>query len=431
MALLFLNTPLDLSAFEISRAAFSHAFMDYGYNPADRNFNLGLETEFYFSTLDFSLTPRVPTGAYYGGSDLDYDPATDSYLGTWNRAFFYEGFFYEDGSNPLLLEIYDANVPADAFLKALYSPNYEDDIVQRNLLLAGDDSIVGSTGDDVLYAGNGRNYVFGQPDVAGVVDRDTLVVDHLKNESEFLFFDTGNVVITDRTVPANANGTMMINIEAVRFEDGSEFALDQFSNAGRLSNAQWVELSEMYVAYFNRAADAEGLMFWADKYFEGLSLEAIAEFFFDQPETRALYPNADDTDAFVTAVYNNVLGRIPDQEGYDFWVSVLETGLVSQGAFVLAIINGAKAETGSVLDAQYLSEKAELGLYFSAFRGMSDVNDAIDIMLTYGSADERDLSGAIAAINGHHADAMADASQLLIVGPTGLTDIFDDRFFLA
>lgn len=44
----------------------------------------------------------------------------------------------------------------------------------------------------------------------------------------------------------------------------------------------------LYVATFDRAPDGAGLDYWVEE--SNLSLEGIAESFFDQPETKEKYP---------------------------------------------------------------------------------------------------------------------------------------------
>ncbi|WP_367278395.1 DUF4214 domain-containing protein [Sulfurimonas sp.] len=43
------------------------------------------------------------------------------------------------------------------------------------------------------------------------------------------------------------------------------------------------DVCKLYVATFNRAPDAAGLSYWVNN--SGLSIEGIAQSFFDQPET--------------------------------------------------------------------------------------------------------------------------------------------------
>jgi hypothetical protein len=138
--------------------------------------------------------------------------------------------------------------------------------------------------------------------------------------------------------------------------------MNTFSSLTQLSNQQFAELAEIYVAYFNRASDAEGLFYWADQFAEGRTRDQIAECFFDQNEARAIYTEPSNTDAFVTAGDANVLGRKPDTEGFAFWKARLAEGDVTQGAFVLKSLKAQKNNVGSN-DIAYLPDKADLGLY--------------------------------------------------------------------
>lgn len=233
---------------------------------------------------------------------------------------------------------------------------------------------------------------------------------------------SAEILVTDRN--ADGGTDSLVNMDVFKFSDRS-LELSDYSSALALSSAQFTELAEMYVAYFNRAADAVGLYFWADKLAEGLALSEIAELFFNQPETQALYPDPSDTDAFVTAVYANVLGRVPDAEGFTFWQGVMARGEVSQGAFVLEIIKGAKAG-GNPGDVGYLASKADLGIYFSVIKGMSDVADATKVMEVFGNQATSDTGAAITEADGHFEDATEQGSGDFLVTLVG---VVDDPFF--
>jgi hypothetical protein len=58
----------------------------------------------------------------------------------------------------------------------------------------------------------------------------------------------------------------------------------------------------------------------------------------NQDETPATYLFSLSNAEFATAVYHNVLGRIPEQEGFEFWVDVLDTGARGRDQFILAVL---------------------------------------------------------------------------------------------
>ena len=100
------------------------------------------------------------------------------------------------------------------------------------------------------------------------------------------------------------------------------------------------EVAKLYVATFNRAPDADGLNYWTND--SGLKLSEIAQSFFDQPETKELYPSGVSNRDFVEAVYQNLFNREPDTQGWNYWEEELDKGNISKNSFIIAIINGAQ-----------------------------------------------------------------------------------------
>ena len=279
----------------------------------------------------------------------------------------------------------------------------------------GNDTLTGDAGNNVLQAGRGNDTING----GGGTDQSVFTA----NQSNYsvAINKNGTVTVSDRN--ASEGQDTLTDIESVKFAD-TTLDLTQFVSTANLTADQFKPLAEMYAAYFNRTPDATGLYFWADKLAEGLSLNQIAELFFDQAETRALYTDPSNTDVFVTAVYDNVLGRTPDVSGFDFWKGQVSSGNVSQGAFVLEVIQGAK-NGGSAADVQYLSQKTDLGIYFSAIKGMSDVADATAVFQTFGEASTSNLAGARAEVDQHYSDATtANGGDFLF----SVIGVIDDPF---
>lgn len=279
----------------------------------------------------------------------------------------------------------------------------------------GDDVLIGDNSNNIFQAGRGNDNING----GGGTDQAVV----MSNQSNFTVAinSDGTLMVLDRN--ASEGEDRLTDVETLRFADNT-LDLTQFLSTANLTAEQFTLLSEMYAAYFNRAPDATGLYFWADKLAEGFTLPQIAELFFDQDETRALYTDPSNTDAFVTAVYDNVLGRTPDAEGFEFWRDLVADGTVSQGAFVLEVIGGAK-NGGSAADVEYLAQKTDLGIYFSAVRGMSDVADARAVFQAFGDASTSNLDGALTATDQHFADAtIVDGGEFLFT----VVGIIDDPF---
>jgi hypothetical protein len=178
-----------------------------------------------------------------------------------------------------------------------------------------------------------------------------------------------NIQANDITISNYSDNLSTLN--TVKFSD---LTLDttSFTKTAALSHTNIVNLVELYIASFNRAPDSVGLDYWGGRFSDGMSLQDIAKSFFVQPETVAAYPSNMPTSDFVTKVYNNVLSRGPDTGGLNYWVGQLDKGIVSKDSFLLAIINGAMAPTGSAVDRQTLANKEAVGEHYAIYQGLNN-----------------------------------------------------------
>ncbi len=99
------------------------------------------------------------------------------------------------------------------------------------------------------------------------------------------------------------------------------------------------QVQALYVGYLGRAADQEGLNFWVNAVRNDVStLESVALGFTLSQEYQTLYDGLT-TEELVSAVYRNVLGREPDEEGRAFWVSEIESGATTEDTLLSSMIN--------------------------------------------------------------------------------------------
>lgn len=243
---------------------------------------------------------------------------------------------------------------------------------------------------------------FDSADILGLSSKDSTVR---------LLPDNG-VTVVDRT--GKIESFTLDNFESISFEDMT-FDLSSIDSVNLLTNDRLADLAELYVAYFNRAADATGLFFWADALAEGMSFEEISNLFFGQPETQAIYPNQDDTANFVASVYQNVLGRNPDASGAEFWFGEVRSGSVTNGQFVAEILDGARAGS-SESDVAYLNQKTQLGLNFGVVQGLTALQDAVNVMEIFGPQSDADFARALAEIDHLGRSETSDQFQLQLVG---------------
>ena len=130
-------------------------------------------------------------------------------------------------------------------------------------------------------------------------------------------------------------------------------------------------ITRLYIATFNRVPDSAGVEYWLNS---KLSLEDIAKSFFDQNETKRLYPNYISSYKFIHLIYENIFERKPDISGYNYWKNELEHHNLKKSIFILTVINGALGD-----DATLLNNKTKVGLYFIKQK-LNNISLAKDIL---------------------------------------------------
>ncbi len=98
--------------------------------------------------------------------------------------------------------------------------------------------------------------------------------------------------------------------------------------------ATFNSVARLYRAYFLRDGDASGLGYWVPKYRSGeMCLVDISNYFAQSPEFVARYGTLHNV-GFVRLVYINVLGREPENDGWAFWTTSLNSGM-TRGAMMI------------------------------------------------------------------------------------------------
>lgn len=90
-----------------------------------------------------------------------------------------------------------------------------------------------------------------------------------------------------------------------------------------MSSSTDAQVSQLYVALFGRAPDAEGLAFWAGKFDAQLTFTQVAEAMYATAPARAYYPDGATDSQVISSFYLNVLGRTADAEGLAYWTEKL------------------------------------------------------------------------------------------------------------
>ena len=97
-------------------------------------------------------------------------------------------------------------------------------------------------------------------------------------------------------------------------------------------NKEHAEIWRLYYAYFDRAPDAAGALYWMTQFEANCAAVVdISYGFFQSTEFQQTYGNLSNR-AFVELIYRNVLNRAPDTAGFAYWLNLLNSGqLTHQG----------------------------------------------------------------------------------------------------
>jgi len=170
------------------------------------------------------------------------------------------------------------------------------------------------------------------------------------------------------------------------------------------SQASELKIQELYIAYFGRPADPDGLAFYADALDLGTTtIEDIAGSFDDSVEAQAIIVLS--TDEYLAAVYLQAFGRAYD-EAVDgtFWKDAINNAVTTKEAAMIEILNGAQAT-----DVTSVENKVTVATTFTAavssgqitYTDSNDIAAAKDILsqVTFDTATIATGQAAVEAIS--------------------------------
>lgn len=141
-------------------------------------------------------------------------------------------------------------------------------------------------------------------------------------------------------------------------------------------------ISQLYVALFGRAPDADGLDYWAGLRASGQTVTQIADAMFLTAPARVFYPAYSTNENIVLGFYNNVLNRAPDADGKAFWTAKLNAPGATPGSLIAEMIdvvaNYAGVDQDGLLSAAHFNNRVEAAhFYAERAGGIEYAGDAI------------------------------------------------------
>ena len=256
--------------------------------------------------------------------------------------------------------------------------------------LAGNDIVDGAAGvDTVQYGGFVSNYK-----VSAAVG-------------------SGTIAVLDKVTSDGADS--LLNIETIQFRDLTMDAT-AISKTASLPLAQVMKIVDLYTAGLDRAPDALGLIYWAGKLADGVSLSQISKAFFNGPELGEIYSFK--TADLVSIIYNDALGRAADAEGAAYWVNQIDSGKLARTDLVSALVAAAKA-TGGEADATFIAAEEAVGGHFALTQGQNNGDWAKKVLADVNGSVES-VAAANALTDAYAAQAAAPGSSELVVQILGL-----------
>jgi len=106
------------------------------------------------------------------------------------------------------------------------------------------------------------------------------------------------------------------------------------------------KMFRVYNAAFNRFPDSDGLEYWIEKNSSGENTERqVAESFLASSEFKEKYGEDVSNEQYVNNLYNNILGRDADADGYNYWVGQLNSGIEDRSELLLGFAESTENQT--------------------------------------------------------------------------------------
>lgn len=221
-------------------------------------------------------------------------------------------------------------------------------------------TLAGTKGDDVFasYATNDT--------IDGGAGYDTMVYSGVRSNFTITRVEDG-FFISDST--STEGKDLLQNIEQIKFADAT------------LDIGYYDVVQQLYVAYFGRATDSAALVNFAatlksygapgniqdlnTAYATDTQVRSLIDSFGTSTESSNLYTG--NTSSFVTAVFQNVLNRAPQESGLAFWRDAIDSGTLTRANAALSIMAGALANTSTqgLQDAALINNKIRVASNFT------------------------------------------------------------------
>ncbi len=275
--------------------------------------------------------------------------------------------------------------------------------------LTGQDDLRGGVQADALFGGAGHDTLRGggpaNDSLDGGAGNDVAVFGAAR--AQYQLSKVGTLVLAADQVAGRDGTDNLAGIELLQFSDCT-VDLTMAARAAQIPAATLKTLEEMYVGFFGRIPEAQGLGYWIGQLAGGKTLSQVAGEFYEAGIAFNLY-SASMTDAqFIALVYDHVLDRPTDGPNppgagdIGYWTDYLHAAGHNRGTMVLQMLQDTHAHfEGHVVFgfvADLLNNRAAVAHYYAVQQGLSLPDAAANIAFGTAVADLVTPQGIEAAI---------------------------------
>jgi hypothetical protein len=253
-----------------------------------------------------------------------------------------------------------------------------DDGVMTGVQLPASSAFPGAASGVVTYLGSGAGDVFRSTSLdetyLGRGGADSVVFSG--NRADYRLLHSGSDVLVGDSVAGRDGNDTLTDMTHAMFPDMS-VNLRVGVDSRSISAWDLKLLEDLYVGFFNRVPEADGLDWWIAQVHAGRSIVQVADNFYaaalQYPEQTG-YTSSMTAADFVNLVYRNTLGRPDgaDPQGLQFWVNALANG-TSRGYLVDQVVQSALSLKGDATwgwVADLLDNKAAVAYHFAVQMGL-------------------------------------------------------------
>tara|TARA_B100000214_G_C23963082_1_gene626294 strand:- start:1279 stop:2457 length:1179 start_codon:yes stop_codon:yes gene_type:complete len=111
------------------------------------------------------------------------------------------------------------------------------------------------------------------------------------------------------------------------------------------------KIYRLYNASFGRFPDKQGLKYWIEKNISGEdTYRETAKSFILSNEFIELYGNSATNENYISSLYENILGRVPDNDGFNYWLAQIEKGYEDKSELLMGFAES--IENKSIFSAE-------------------------------------------------------------------------------